>query len=533
MKQPITTTRTTTTTTWLAAAGAAFLLCSNNNNNNNVVKVVDGFGPLSPQYTAKKIGSAVPSSASSIITTTSSSRKRRQQKPPSLLLLHALSTDEDTLSVAAVLNNTASPSPSYISSNDASGGGPSPADMMVETLESSFEQPSMVVGSGTEEQRMLATTTSTETSSSSSSSSMAAFGWRAVIVVLCALWASNFAVAKLVMGVDGVDSSLYALSRFSVAAFALAPFALKRWKNANMDAETLKTSIVCGSWVAFGYLGQTLGLLTTTASKSCVICSMHCVFVATVAEVWRVQKANEEMSLKEGGRSDDDTTEEFDLKQLLPAVVAVLGVAIVELKGAGGAPTVGDALSFAQPIGFGTGYLILESLMAKKPEAALPVSAVKLAVVAVASFVLFEISPLLAQYQHNGGLVGADLGLTIPNFSPIVESPVALGGILYTGLVTTALALWVESIAFAKVPATDASLILTTEPLFAAGCGAIALGETFGSSDYVGAALIIGACALSIFIDDTEHHPHVVSEDGGGALAAAAEFSAFVQEENA
>jgi len=449
-----------------------------------------------------------------------------------LLLLHALSTDEDTMSVAAVLNNTASPSPSYISSNDAAGS-PSPADMMVETLESSFQQPSMVVDSGTEEQRMLATTTSTETSSSSSSSSMAAFGWRAVIVVLCALWASNFAVAKLVMGVDGVDSSLYALSRFSVAAFALAPFALKRWKNANMDAETLKTSIVCGSWVAFGYLGQTLGLLTTTASKSCVICSMHCVFVATVAEVWRVQKANEEMSLKEGGRSDDDTTEEFDLKQLLPAVVAVLGVAIVELKGAGGAPTVGDALSFAQPIGFGTGYLILESLMAKKPEAALPVSAVKLAVVAVASFVLFEISPLLAQYQHNGGLVGADLGLTIPNFSPIVESPVALGGILYTGLVTTALALWVESIAFAKVPATDASLILTTEPLFAAGCGAIALGETFGSSDYVGAALIIGACALSIFIDDTEHHPHVVSEDGGGALAAAAEFSAFVQEENA
>ena len=259
---------------------------------------------------------------------------------------------------------------------------------------------------------------------------------------------------------------------------------------------------------------------------------MHCVFVATVAEFWRVQKANEDMSLK-GGRTDDDDTVEFDLKQLLPALVAVIGVAIVELKGAGGTPTIGDALSFAQPIGFGTGYLILESLMAKKPEAALPVSAIKLAVVAVASFVLFEVSPLLAEFQQNGGLVGAGIGFTVPNFSPIIESPVALGGILYTGLVTTALALWVESIAFAKVPATDASLILTTEPLFAAGCGAIALGETFGSSDYFGAALIIGACALSIFIDDTEHHPHVVSEDGGGALAAVTELSVSVQEENA
>jgi hypothetical protein len=33
--------------------------------------------------------------------------------------------------------------------------------------------------------------------------------------------------------------------------------------------------------------------------------------------------------------------------------LAVVGVAIVELQGAGEAPTIGDALLFAQPIGFG------------------------------------------------------------------------------------------------------------------------------------------------------------------------------------
>ena len=322
--------------------------------------------------------------------------------------------------------------------------------------------------------------------------------WRGVIVVLCALWASNFAVAKLVMAEPGVDSALYALSRFGVAATSLAPFAIRSVTKAQktndgepmMDADTLKDAIVCGSWVAFGYLGQTLGLLTTTASKSCVICSMHCVFVAIIAEIWRVQKVSEEYI--------DDDAARFDVMQLLPAVVAVIGVAIVELKGAGGSPTIGDALSFAQPVGFGMGYLILENIMAKKPEAALPVSAIKLAVVTVASFLMFEASPLL-----HGGSVG-DITLALPDFSPIVKSPVALGGILYTGLVTTALALWVESIAFARVPATDASLILTTEPLFAAGCGAIALGETFGTSDYVGASLIVGACALSIFLDKPE-----------------------------
>ena len=157
--------------------------------------------------------------------------------------------------------------------------------------------------------------------------------------------------------------------------------------------------------------------------------------------------------------------------------------------------SIGDLLSFAQPIGFGLGYLILEDLMAKRPDTALAVSAIKLSVVALASFAMFELTPLIQNGVENWVFA-------IPDFSAIFSSPVALGGILYTGLITTALALWVESKAFARVPATDASLILTTEPLFAALLGAIALGETFGLSDYGGASLIIGACILATLMDD-------------------------------
>ena len=116
--------------------------------------------------------------------------------------------------------------------------------------------------------------------------------WRGVILILCALWGSNFAAAKLVMAEPGVDSSLYALARFTVAAAALLPGAVGAMKKADMDWETVKGGLICGSWVAFGYLGQTVGLLTTTASKSCVICSMHCVFVAALAEYWRVSNSD-------------------------------------------------------------------------------------------------------------------------------------------------------------------------------------------------------------------------------------------------
>mmetsp|Transcript_25642 Transcript_25642/g.36164 ORF Transcript_25642/g.36164 Transcript_25642/m.36164 type:complete len:460 (+) Transcript_25642:233-1612(+) len=321
-----------------------------------------------------------------------------------------------------------------------------------------------------------------EITKSSENNLMDGLLWRGVVVVLCALWASNFAAAKLVMAEPGVDSSLYALSRFSVAALALLPGAVNAVRRGMISMETAKGAAICGSWVAFGYLGQTLGLLSTTASRSCVICTLHCVFVAIVAEWTRVQTSNIAVP--------------FNLMRLVPAAVAVTGVAIVELQGAGGAPTIGDALSFAQPIGFGLGYLQLEELMRKQPEAALPVSAIKLIVVALASFVMFELSPLL-----NSADTWAP---TIPNFTPILTSPTALAGILYTGLITTAFALWIESIAFKRVPATDASIILTTEPLFAAAAGALTLGETFGMSDYVGATLIVGACILAVLLDEED-----------------------------
>lgn len=348
----------------------------------------------------------------------------------------------------------------------------------------------------------------------------AGLAWRGVVVILCALWASNFAAAKLILQEPGVDTSLYALTRFSIAALALLPGSIRAIvKDKVLDWETAKGAAICGSWVAFGYLGQTIGLLTTSASKSCVICSMHCVFVAILAEALRVRRENQMLSSFSSidGSDGEEEKTTFNLVRLLPAAVAVLGVSIVELNGAE-APTIGDAISFAQPIGFGLGYFQLEQLMSKRPQAALPVSAIKLIVVAIASLALFEFSPLLHLSSVDTTAFDATTAaastptFTIPDFSPILNSPTALAGILYTSMITTAAALWVESIAFQRVPAVDASIILTTEPLFAAGASAITLGETFVTSDYVGASLIIGACVLAVLLEDESEEDHSIED---------------------
>jgi len=332
------------------------------------------------------------------------------------------------------------------------------------------------------------------------------FFWRGVVVILCALWASNFACAKVVLDVPGVDASLYAVARFSLAAVSLLPGTIIAVRKGDISWETTKGALVCGSWVAFGYLGQLIGLITTTPSRACVICSLNCIFVAVLAELVRVNET------KERGYSTD-----FDLRKLIPALIAVTGVAIIELKGAAGGPVIGDLIAFTQPIGFGMAYLQLEELVKKQPSAGLPISFIKLAIVAVAACLFFESTPHAAKVSADltssvdaldAGLVveGAKQSLSgitglrfqIPDFTPILSSPLALGAIFYTGIVTTSLALWVESIAFQYVPATDASIILTTEPLFAAAASAVLVGETFGFSDVIGAVFIVGACITAV-----------------------------------
>jgi len=305
----------------------------------------------------------------------------------------------------------------------------------------------------------------------------------------------------VVLAQPGVDPSLYAVARFSIAALSLLPGTLGAVRDGRISGETARGAVICGSWVAFGYLGQAVGLVTTTPSRACVICSLNCIFVAIIAELTRIDRA------RERGYVAD-----FDLRKLIPASIAVAGVAIIELKGAAGDPTWGDLLCLSQPIGFGMGYLQLEELMKREPGAALPVSGIKLAVVAAAACLLFEASPHQAAADVAAGAAAVAVGgpppppgggFRIPDFAPILSSPVALGAVFYTGLITTSLALWVESVAFQRVKATDASVILTTEPLFAAAASSALVGETFGASDAIGAFFIVGACIYAIRMEDS------------------------------
>jgi len=197
--------------------------------------------------------------------------------------------------------------------------------------------------------------------------------------------------------------------------------------------------------------------MTTTAAKSCFICALNVVFVTAVVGIARRR---------------------MEPRAVAAAVLAICGVAFLELAGTQRF-VIGDLFSLAQPVGFGMGYIRLEEIMEESPQDAWAVTAAKLIMVMLGSWTFYAYS--------TGGL---------PDFGLVMAAPPAAMGVLWCGLVTTALSLAVESVAFRYVDATSASVIFTTEPLWAALFAWWLISEPFSFNDGVGGALVIMANLL-------------------------------------
>lgn len=292
----------------------------------------------------------------------------------------------------------------------------------------------------------------TATSTAASGEVKPSLFWRGVVLFICIVWSTNFVVLKEIYhAAPTLDPSLYAAIRFSLAAAVLLPRTFNSIKNTDL----ILGSMTIGLSIFFGYFGQSIGLQTTDAGKSAFICSLNVVWVALVSGILKKQ---------------------FKVQTWISALLAVSGVALLETDG-GHELTSGDLWCFMQPIGFGSGYVMLEYLIAKFPQNAGAITAFKLLATAIASITWATLS-----------------GHTFADLQPVIESPVAVGGLLYMGLVTSAAMLWLQSYAFKNVPATDVSIILTFEPISASIFASFLLGEALTQQDILGGALIVFAC---------------------------------------
>ena len=265
------------------------------------------------------------------------------------------------------------------------------------------------------------------------------------------VWSTNFAVLKDIFAeVPDMDPSLYCAIRFSIAGLVMLPSAFGHFGNFDL---VLRSSYI-GVAVMFGYVGQTMGMQSgSTASMSAFMCTLNVVWVAFLVGMY---------------------TRKWRVETWVAILFAIAGVGFLELAGTEPAKY-SDLWLICQPIGFGSGYLLLEDVLKDYPDDANAITSFKVLAITVLSTLWTII------FDGNGFAEAA----------VVMQSPVAFNGILYTGLITTAAAIWVQSIAFKKVSAKDVSMILTTEPIWAALFSMWLVGEKVSFADCFGMFLII------------------------------------------
>lgn len=305
-------------------------------------------------------------------------------------------------------------------------------------------------------------------------------GPRLLLLFASILYGTNFPLGAMMN--DALPPSAATSARMLLASVALSPFLFK------LEGKLAPKALLCGCFTALGYITQSLSLVDTSPAKVAFL-GAATVIVCPTLEVIVNKK---DMSITNAPQT------------WLAATLCLLGVGVLELYDPTGATGIADAfsqigtgdfLAILQAVGFGTSFFLTESMMTQVPGQALPITAVQVSVTAFLCMV----------WSFADGWVGAEgalsYGVPAMFFDPTLQT--AALAVLWTGLATTAVNRFIETTALGKMKSAEASVILATEPLFASFFAALWLKQDFGANDYIGGALIVGAClATSLKKDD-------------------------------
>jgi len=332
---------------------------------------------------------------------------------------------------------------------------------------------------------------------------------RWLLVAAAALYGTNFSLVKL-LGDEmpvGISSSL----RFGLAALATLPWLVEGFLpqiNTNLRLETRNSDeeadprvmatmygLEVGLWNSIGYVAQAVGLETTLASESAFLCSMAVVVVPLLDRI---------------------AGKRLLPRQWLGAIMALAGVAFLELGdfgamfssgGSGGIViTTGDKLSMIQPLTFGLGFWRMEQAMNRFPEEARRMTAAQLMAIFISSlgyglWTLGVFEPFFDSSSFDVAIAGFQSSLaTVSSSFPWNEwatNPSILFSLFWTGCITTALTIYMETLALESLSAAETTLIFSTEPLWGTAFAVAVMGEQVGLNFAVGAGLILTACVYS------------------------------------
>lgn len=267
----------------------------------------------------------------------------------------------------------------------------------------------------------------------------------AALLLTAAAWGATFTLIKDVLA--SIAPEPFVCLRFLLAGVALLAFAAAR---RTLARALLGPGLALGVLLFAGYELQTRGLLTVSPSRSAFLTGLYVVMVPFVdALVFRVR---------------------VDRRAWAGSLLAVIGMGTI-LGAGGGRPGLGDWMTIGCAVTFAF-HVVLSARWSTR-HAATGLAAVQVLVC---------------------GLIAAPFALAAPR--PVASGAV-VGAIVFTAMVTTALAFIVLMWGQSKVSATEAAVILSFEPVAAALTSILWDHEPLSRSFVAGAVLILAAMVLA------------------------------------
>lgn len=299
-----------------------------------------------------------------------------------------------------------------------------------------------------------------------------------LLVIATAIWGLAFVAQKSAMAHLGPLT--FSGTRFLLGGIALIPFALAelRRKGTRLGDFTPRRWSAIGLLCTVFLVGSVLqqyGLTQTSVTNSGFLTALYVLFVPLIAYIAIRMRPHPVI--------------------YLGAPLALIGIFYLN-GGHLSALNLGDLLVIFSAVFWG-GHVFLLGQLSRAT--ALPVTLSAVTFVSV-------------------GVICLAVG--VPLEAPALDGFAATWmELLYTGLLSTALAFTLQAIAQQHVPAANAAIVLSAESLFAALGGALILGERLSPVGYAGATLIFLAIIL------VEAVPAIISrrQPAGEADDAAAE----------
>jgi len=270
-----------------------------------------------------------------------------------------------------------------------------------------------------------------------------------LLLLVAASWGSTYLVAKELVTPRSVIA-LLAVRMLLAAALLVAIVAARR---ARFTLAELYSGAILGALLAVVFAFETFGIAQTSATNAGLIISLTIVFTPILDAIISRRRLS--------GRF------------LLAAATAVIGVALLAGNGSVRPPTLGDLLVLLAAVVRAVHVTSMSKLDSRRPLDSFRLTTVQLAVCAL----LFSAMSLVSGESIPQFLAGLDLGRGML--------------FVYLVLVCTVFAFLVQTWAVRRTSPSRVSLLLGTEPVWAAVVGIAIAHDTVGVAGYCGIVLIL------------------------------------------